>query len=122
MTAATIASAPKTTAPTAIATLARMLMLLLAGSCFFPQHVADPADRLYQPRLAQLPSQVADVDPEAVRFRAEVVPPHRFEYLGPGQYPVRVAQEQFEEREFGLGQRQPRPAAAGLVGRDVELD
>src|SRR6266700_5454672 len=88
----------------------------------FPQHVAEPADGLDQPRLAHLPPQIADVDPQPVRFRTEIVPPHRFEYLRPGKHPARVADEQFEQREFGLGQRQPFTASTCLVCRVTAFD
>src|ERR1051326_6323999 len=121
MTAATSASAPKTSTPAAIATRVRRLMAVPAGSRLFAQDVADPADGLDQPRLPHFPPKVADVDPQPVRFRAEVVSPHRFEYLGAGKHPARVAEEEFEQREFGFGERQGLAAAAGLVRGQVQL-
>src|SRR5258708_39555168 len=45
-----------------------------ADSWLFPQHVAEPAYGLDQPRIAHLPPQIADVDPQPVRLRAKVVP------------------------------------------------
>src|ERR1700758_4582140 len=61
------------------------------GSFLFPQHVTDSAYRLDETRLTHLPPQIADVDPQPVRFRAEVVPPYRLEYLGAGKDPARIA-------------------------------
>src|ERR1700722_10006167 len=97
-------SAHRTTPPTAIATLVRRLTVFPAqpsGRCWVPpslvanttpqsrrhpappacswvvpQHVAESADGLDQPWLAQLPPQITDVDPGADPIGAAVVGPH----------------------------------------------
>ena len=68
------------------------------------QDVADAAHRVQQPRLAaglRLAPQVADVDAERVRRRAEVVAPHALEDLRARQHLARVLEEQLEQVELG---------------------
>src|SRR5919197_2564313 len=72
-------------------------------SWFVAERVPDAAHRLQDPRLAallELPPQVADVHPERIRRRAEVVTPHALVDLRPRQHLPRVAHEQFEQVEL----------------------
>src|SRR5919204_2107687 len=72
-------------------------------SWFLAQRVTDAAHGLQDARLAvllELPPQVADVHPERVRGRAEVVAPHALVDLRPRQHLPRVAHEQLEQVEL----------------------
>src|SRR4051812_10734597 len=77
--AATAASATATATAPAAANVSRR-----RRGISIPQDVADAAHRVQQPRLAALlglAPQVAHVDAEGVRARAEVVAPHPLEDL-----------------------------------------
>ncbi len=77
------------------------------------QDVADAAHRVQQARLAArlgLAAQVAHVDAERVRARAEVVAPDALEDLRARQHLARVLEEQRQQLE--LGARELEPARA----------
>src|SRR4051812_11659894 len=93
------------------------------GSWLFAQRVPDAANGVQQPRLAalfELPPQVADVDPERVRGRAEVVAPHALVDLRARQHLTGVAHEELEEVELGACQLQAALAAVRLARRRVD--
>ena len=98
----------------------------VAGSSrLLAEGVADAAHGLQQARLAvlfELAAEVADVDPERVRGRAEVVAPDALVDLRARQHLARVAQEELEQVELGARQLQAAVAARGLARRRVERD
>ena len=97
----------------------------VGGATRFTKRVPDPAHRLDQPRLAALlglAAQVADVDLERVRARAEVVPPDRLEELGAAEHEARVAHQVLEQRELGLGELDRPLASVNLAGGRVESE
>jgi hypothetical protein len=78
-----------------------------------------------QPRLParlRLAAQVADVDLQRVRRRAEVVAPDAIEDLLAGEHLPRVLQEQLEQEELGAGELDRPPVAGDLVRVRVELE
>ena len=97
----------------------------VGSSRLFAEGVADAAHRLQEARLAglfELAAEVADVDPERVRGRSEVVAPDALVDLRPRQHLARVAQEELEQVELGAGQLQAAVAARGFARRRVEAD
>ena len=90
---------------------------------WLPQHVADPAHGVQQPRLAArlgLAPQVADVDAERVGGGAEVVAPHALEQLRAAEHLARVLEEHLQQRELGARQLERALAAPHLVRARVE--
>ena len=87
------------------------------------QHVADAAHGVQEPRLAALlglAAQVAHVDAERVRARAEVVAPHALEDLRARQHLARVLEEQRQQLELGARELELARAAPRLPGAAVE--
>ena len=72
-----------------------------AGSCLFPQDVADPADGLDQPAALHLAPQVAD-GPRARSIPGRSRTPHRFSNIWGPRGPGRGCGST-EQRELGLG-------------------
>src|SRR6185312_3402697 len=73
-------------------------------------------------RRLGLAPQVADVDLERVRRRAEVVAPHAVEDLAAGEDLARVVHEQLEQQELGTCELDEPLAPADLVRARVELE
>src|SRR5712691_13304242 len=83
------------------------------------QDVADAADRMDEPRVAgglRLAPQVADVDVERVRHRAEVEAPDVGEDERARQHAARVTQEELEQAELD-GRELDRPPSTADVAR-----
>src|SRR5438045_1855042 len=84
-----------------------------------PQHVARPAHRMDQARLAvslELLPQVADIDLDQVRLAAEVVVPDPIEDHLARQYPARVVQEERQQLVLLGRQLDPTLTAERLAG------
>src|SRR4051794_27059265 len=87
------------------------------------QDVAHAAHGVQQAPLASglgLAAQVADVDAQRVRRRAEVVAPDALEERRARQHLARMLEEELEQRELGLGELDAARAATDLVGRAIE--
>src|SRR2546423_5940162 len=117
---AAIRTATATAAAATIASLRRNGIYELV-----PKYVADAADRVQEPWLSaflRLAAQVAHVDPERVRGRAEVVTPNVLEDRRAREHLARVAHEQLQQQELGLGQLDQAVSTADLVSDRVELE
>src|SRR3954451_2934857 len=95
------------------------------GSSLLPEDVADAADRVQEPRLAlgfELAAQVADVDLERVRARAEVIAPDALEDLPAGEHLAGVAEEELEHEELRAGELDRAAVAGHGVAGGVQLE
>src|SRR5581483_5128462 len=70
--------------------------------------------------LFQLAPQVADVHPQRVRGRAEVVTPHALVDLRPRQYLPRIAHEELEQVELGARQLEAAVTSHHLTRRGIQ--
>src|SRR5262245_8897883 len=89
------------------------------------ERVSDTPHRVDEPRRVAflgLPTQVADVDVERVRRRAEVVSPHALEDDRARQNLTRVPEEQLEQRELGAREIDGDVAAPHLTRSEVEVE
>ena len=87
------------------------------------QNVAHAAHGVQQAWLAAglgLAAQIAHVDAQRVRARAEVIAPHVLEDDRAGEHLLGVAQEQLEQQELGAREVQRALPAPGLVGEPVQ--
>src|SRR5438132_8942539 len=85
--------------------------------------VPDAADRVQHAGLSAglgLAAQVADVDVQRVRARAEVEAPDAREEKLAGQHLLGVAQEELQQAELGRRQLERARAASRLARRRVE--
>src|SRR3954469_6703545 len=116
--AATAASATATATAAAAASVRRR-----RRGMSISHDVAHAAHGVQQPRLAallRLAPQVAHVDAERVRARAEVVAPDALEDLRAGEHLARVLEEHGQQLELGARELERALPAAGLPGAAVE--
>src|SRR3954447_25454834 len=119
--AATAASATATATAAAAASVRRRRRGI--SGPLVPEHVADAAHGVQQPRLAALlglAPQIAHVDAERVRARAEVVAPDALGDLRAREDLARVLHEHGQQLELGARELEPPAAPAGLPGGAVQ--
>src|SRR3954467_11617587 len=110
---------------TAVSSVSLRRKLMPEGSRLFAEGVPDPANRLQEAGLTalfELAAEGADVHPERIRRRSEVVAPNTLVDLRARQHLARVAQEELEQVELGARQLQAALAARCFAGRRVERD
>src|ERR1700745_3220185 len=130
-----IASASATSASSAVISLTRSGVRCESRASAFrvmtdrvlrgrqPEHVADPAQGVDEPRLnrVDLPAEHGHVGLHDAGVATEVVVPHVVQDLHLGQHPVGVAHEVTEQLELGGGELDLLPGPPTLVAFLVEL-